>query len=192
MVKSALEIAMEKSAKINVDPEVFKKIELKKIASKALNELYEDSESSISDKLYLCSKDDLMLFIKIGEDILLGNIEIPVSEEGHKFVKRSLEILADLKSDSAGGHINHLYQILEHYQAQKNDLLDRLKQESESGRMQMQRRLAKQLGAEVNVPLDSDPSYNKRKDQMLGQLNRQYKYEMERIKAEIRDLENVY
>ncbi|MFK7827759.1 MAG: hypothetical protein AB8G05_26670 [Oligoflexales bacterium] len=192
MVKSAIEIAMEKSANITVDPEVFKRIELKKIASKALNELYEDSEASLLNKLNLCGKNDLSLFIRICEEILLGNVEIPISQEGHNFVKRSLEILTELKANSAETFISHIYQVLEHYKRQKDEVLERLKQESESGRMHMQRRMAKQLGAELNVPLESDPNYKKNKDQMMGQLNRQYTHEIERLKSELKSAKNSY
>ena len=192
MVKSAIEIAMEKSAKIKVDPEVIKKIELKKIAIKALNDLYEDKEESFLDKCKLCPEKDLSLFVKICEDLLHGNIELPVNEEGFTFVKRSLEILGELKPDTANAMIHHIFQVLEHYKSQKTELLERLKQESESSRTQMQRRLAKQLGTDLNVPLESDPNYQKSKDQMLGQLNRQYTYEIDRVKAELLKIKNLF
>ena len=104
-------------------------------------------------------------------------MDIPVNDDGFAFVSRSLQILSELKSDEAGAMIHHISQVLEHYRGQKKDLLERLKQESESGRSQMEKRLAKQLGASINVPLESDPNYQKSKDQMLGQLNRQYSYE---------------
>lgn len=192
VVKSALEIAMEKSAKINVDPEVFKKIELKKLANKALNELFDKPEGSFLNKIGSCDRADLNLFTKICEEILLGKVELPVSQEGFNFVKRCLAILGELKSGGGEAHLTQLFQVLDHYQIQKKQVLERLKQQSESGRTQMQKRLAKQLGADMNVPIESDPTYQKNKEQVLNQLGRQYSYEIQRIKEQIMQLQNIY
>lgn len=192
LVKSAIEIALERSAKINVDPEQIRKIELKKVATKFLNEFYDNSEYTLIEKLGICEKEERGSFLELCEQILLGNIEIPVNDKAHVFVARSVEILLEIKGDQAAQFLNHIGKVLEHYKMQKNEILERLKQESGSTRERLQSQLRQQLGANVSLPPDSDPNYLKTKEKMLGQLSQQYCQELEYLKNSIRQVPNIF
>ena len=194
-IKSALELALERTADVEIDKEAFRRDEAIK-RGKTLAGRYIADPKSVSLKEELASlQDDERAWAKEGVlETLLANLTLPRYETDAS----RLPMIADGLKDIGPGK-GHDAKTLEYLMSQYSDLfkqyLDNIRQLEEHLRTQWEPRLRKkeqqlrqQTGQAVRLTPEQDPEFAKVLSEEFSRLDEQYADILAQGKTEIRKL----
>ncbi len=178
-IKSAREIAMEKVAEIGEVTEEerlsWKYVpEGEKLAAK-----YMKQDLNLATKLGKYDK-KVVGYIKVGaSDILLRNIELPVTDPARKNNKKAMEGIKALKKDKVGVEnvFSKISNIFNHYaeqgEQQRRQAYEQLKVEFGA---KVQEALKQQMGTatDMKIDIENQPQFHEEWRQLKIQLDTQY------------------
>lgn len=188
-IKTALEIAMEKTQNMRVDEATLQEIEHTKTAQIILGKFFNQPERPLRQNLKAIPKADQAMVFKALEGLLLSKLELPQTAAALAFNEKCLlEGLCVLKDKRGAAQCEQLLGLLEHFFKQREQVLAMIKQQLEPQIAQMQKQLAARLGQSVQkLTPEMHPEFQKRKDAMLRQFESQYLQELENVKQRIRE-----
>jgi len=189
-IKSALELAMEKTADLTIDREKLKQNELKKagqiLASSILNKSEKDGEA----KLKSYSSEDL-IFIKQGfGDAVIANIRLPLyinSDNNLTLLEETFAMIAD-KEEIYSLLFSQLGQLFEKFKEDIQNLSDGLKQQYMPVLMQKQQQLMQKTGQNVQLEPEQDPEFMEILSKNRKALEEQYNTVITQAKDELKKL----
>ncbi len=189
-IKSAFEIAMEKAAKIG-QPSKEETLKWKYVPEgQRLAAEYFREEASLVAELGKYDQ-EARRFVALGaEEVLLGNIGLPVNDLGERNNKRAMEAIKAIKGDK--GAIENVYsrmrRVFEHYEQQgeqqRREAYEALKQHFHA-RLQQAVRQQGGLPAGARIDVESQPQFQEEWRRTLAQLDSQYVKLLEECKQEI-------
>ncbi|MCF7927473.1 MAG: hypothetical protein K9L68_00140 [Spirochaetales bacterium] len=192
-IKSALEIALERTESINGDPEALRAHEVKqvgkKIASKLINDT-ETSEKEIKETFKEYKGKELSWLKDSFFDTLMTYLQLPTSED-------QLERLGSLETGFSylftnKGAIKQIFpqlrQLFEQYLQNREQLKQQLAQQYQGKLKQKEEQIARQTGSQIKLDPEQDPEFASALHHHQSQLEGQYNQVVEQIKDELKNM----
>jgi hypothetical protein len=190
-IKSAWELAMERTAGIESDKSSLRIHELKKaggrIASAFMDANSPDSKKMLKE-IDSYPKDDRETLRKAVVEILLSYINLPRDEDFQKKIDFVTEGLKALLGKGAGVKeiLPQVSQFFSQFLQHRRQITEQLKEQYTPQLRRKQQSLAKQYGYEVELKHEQDPEFNALLKRNLQQLEAQYQEALNQVKDQLR------
>ena len=193
-IKSALELALEKTEGVKYDKENLKadnsRKEGKKLAAEFLQSYAEGEPINLAKRLKDYSGKDLG-WVKDGFfQVLVSNLILPLDESyTQRFQGISDGILEMVKDKKNAGHIlKQINQFFSQYLANQKQLAENLEAQYAPKLRQKEKELARQLGTEIHLSPQSDPDFAGLLKKQLSHLEARYQEALMQVKEELKGL----
>lgn len=193
-IKSALELALEKTEGVKYDKENLKadnsRKEGKKLAAEFLQSYAEGEPINLAKRLKDYSGKDLG-WVKDGFfQVLVSNLILPLDESyTQRFQGISDGILEMVKDKKNAGHIlKQINQFFSQYLANQKQLAENLEAQYAPKLRQKEKELARQLGTEIHLSPQSDPEFAGLLKKQLSHLEARYQEALMQVKEELKGL----
>lgn len=189
-IKSALELALEKTQDVQADKKTLEAHEHREVGQRLVSKLLENPKLDVKQELKPYSGEQLT-WVKEGFfKILLSNISLPESEaelERIKTVRRGCEaILKDKKS------VDYLFeqveQLFSQYLQNRQQLIEQLRSHYSEQMRQHEQQGGQQLGGQAGRDPSNDPEFAKSLQQNLSQLKERYGPVVDQVRDELQRL----
>ena len=191
LLKSAWEIALEKTESITADPEKNRidtlRTEGRKLAGAYLTS--DDPEDTTFDKTYRASKEDDRIHLRQGiASTILMNIALPQSEEYASRFEKILHMatVIDEKESSSLHLLEQINQFFSQYLTTKDKLVERVKQQFQQVFDQKQEMLTQKYGKGVEMAMERDPEFIQLLQKHYSQLTNQYQSVLDQARDQLR------
>lgn len=196
IIKSAWELALEKTASLEIDPAKVKRdMKLKEgrqLAAALLMDI--DVTEEETKKLYDASAEEDKETIREGMALtLLSNLSLPrtpLFKEGFPKILALGTIIAD-GDEQITSLLAQVEGFFTQYLENQEDLIERMKQQFGPHLEQKQEQLRQQYGPNFTLRPEQDPEFMKLLDKNLVQLDGQYNAILEQAKEQIKELLNI-
>ncbi len=192
-IKSALEIAMERTKDVKSDPDTVKSDNLAKEGQKfASDYLYNKDieKTDLEKKIKSFSGDNRRFFIKGIKKTLLSNLRLPKTENFEELFDKILIglISVNINKKDVDVMMEQIKQFYTQYLENRSQLIEAIKQQYAPRLMQKQQELAKQYGHEVALSPEQDPEFMELLKSNLLKLETQYSESLSKAKEELEKL----
>ena len=193
LIKSALEIALEKSQDLKIDKEELRRKDLYKSARTLGGQALTESEgseklkSTLKEKKASLSKEDYQLLKEGVLESLLNPVSLSMNAEDPTELDRLFASLAHLCSGNNSVLRSSLEQVLKQFQAELLQLRDAIESQLGPKLRQRAEQLAMQTGQRVNYAPERDPDFIRIYNQHVEQLKEHYQQSLDQIKSQIKD-----
>lgn len=190
-IKSAWEIALEKTEGITIDKEKMKyQSDVEKarkaagsymLADKADDEAFINNIKDIDPK---AMKDGLLMTAD-------ANISLPESEEGNEERFRRIKTIIAIASDNNSNALaltDELIGFLNQYPLHRKDLVEKMKAQYKPILDEKSEKLSKQYGQEVHLSYESDKEFMEAASKNLERLENQYQQTVRNAKAQLKQM----
>lgn len=189
LIKSALELALEKTEGLEVDKEELRRKELfnqgRIAAAKALEEGPDLLETTMRTQEKALKKPEYTLFAEGAADNLLSRILLAADAQSSATLAKVSDLLDRLTHHKAGTRLQKLAGLIQQYGTELGQLRQAISQQL--GPQLRQR--AQQSGANMaTYVMERDPAYLKVLSENLEPLRAEYQQNLDQTKAEIRNL----
>ena len=192
-IKSALEIALEKTESVKGDKESLlahdKRQDGKKIASKFLSEP-DTTISYLKDSLQSYSKKEEK-WVKEGIlETIMSNLSLPTTKADLDRLPRLKEVLQLFIKDKkqVAYIIDQVKQFFNQYLENRDHIHQSLEEQFAPRMREKEQQLAQQLGTEVQLSPESDPEFAEYLRKHFGQLDEQYQQALDQVKGQIKGM----
>ena len=190
-IKSAWEIALEKTEGITIDKEKMKyQSDVEKarkaagsymLADKADDEAFINNLKDIDPKAV---KEGLLMTAD-------ANISLPESEEGNEERFRRIKTIIAIASDNNSNALaltDELIGFLKQYPLHRKDLVEKMKAQYKPILDEKSEKLSKQYGQEVHLSYESDKEFMEAASKNLERLENQYQQTVRNAKAQLKQM----
>ncbi len=192
-IRSALEIALERTEDVAADPEKIRISELEKRGKRLMGSyLFEHDATieSLSSDYAAVSEEDTPIIRKQMIETLLANISLPqddlyVQQLGR--IKQAVVFLAG-KDPMVDQLFSHLDQIFQQYLQARDQLLEMAKQQYAPALKQKEEQMSQQLGRPIRIQPEQDPEFIKLLEANYKHLEDNYSQAVDSAKEQIREL----
>ncbi len=189
-IKSALELAMERTADLKSDKTALRKNKVTREGKVCLSRYLENpGKSDLSSRLKTLKGDEAHWFKTGALDTVLANLTLP-REEGElgrlESLREALVLMAGKKKKAIREIFDQLHQLLNQYLKNMDHLEDSLKQQYEPRLRQKEMQLRQQTGQEIHLSPEQDPDFVKLLSEQLVRLDEQYGDVLKQAKKQIR------
>jgi len=191
LIKSALEIAMEKSQDLKVDKDELQRQELYKKARALGGQALLDSDGpdklaqSLQEKKKELDRKSLEIFRQGVLESLLNRISLSLNVEDPTEIERLFLSLDHTCSRKVSPMRSPLEQLLKQYQEEILGLRDAIEAQLGPRLRQRAEQMAMQTGQRANYSPERDPDFIRIFNQNLEQLKEHYQKSLDQIKADI-------
>jgi hypothetical protein len=196
LIKSAWEIALEKTEDLQADPAKIKRDRLVKegrqLAASFLLDIDVTKEET-AEKFGSCPAEDRDA-VKEGMTLtLLANLTLPRSEQfKDSFAKvRELSTILAPGNEEIDGLMSQMEGFFSQYLQNQKDLIEQMKQQFGPQLEQKQAQLRQQYGPDFILHPEQDPEFMKLLDKNLSQLDSQYSSILDQAKGRIKEILGV-
>lgn len=186
-IRSALEIALEKTQGIKGDKAALAAAEEKEEGKKLASAFFQDPGMDLAGKLKNLPKEKIAAVKEGFVQVILSNLTLPRDEEDLKKLAplaRALEILTDRKARIADFK-SRLEQFFKQWLDDKKNLGEALHRQLGPMLKQKEAQIAQQIGRPVRLDPRSDPDYMKAYNKNMGNLESQYGDALAQAKKDI-------
>lgn len=187
VIKSALEIALEKTEGVKPDKESVKAHELRQEGQRIASQALSDPEADPAKRLAAFSGTDAASVKEGYYQTLFANITLPLDETGLETLDKIHAALNMLAKDKR--QLQHIHQQLRQFFTQyledRKRLEDALLKQFAGKLRQKEEQLSRQVGAPVKLNPASDPEFANAYKLNQGQLDSRYGQALEQFKQEI-------
>ena len=189
-IKSALEIAMERTKDVKIDPEAVKLDNLlkegRKFASEFLFAVNFDKEE-LKNKLKNYSGEGKRVFTDGLIKTFLSNIFLPKDDNFEELLQKIESGLCDISKNKKDitGMLEQIKQFFIQYLENRKQMIEAIKQQYTPKLMQKQQELAKQYGHEVTITPEQDPEFMEILKSNLLKMETQYNESLVGAKEEL-------
>ncbi len=187
LIKSAIEIALEKTRNVEADKEALKANTAITEGKKAVSGFFSDEKTDLKELLKR-SDEKKLPYVKEGMlQALLANIKLPVNEIALKQCKKAGEGLFSIVRDTRRLEklLSQMEHFLEEFLEERKRLEASVKQQYAPVLKQKEEEMSKQLGARVRIDPSQDPEFQKLLRQNLTLLEDRYNKVLNQVKQEI-------
>jgi hypothetical protein len=196
IIKSAWELALEKTENLQADPKKIKKEQLikrgRQLAATFLMDI--DATKEGTKKQYASYVGQEKDAVKEGMAItFLSNLSLPRNATYKESFSKVLElggILGD-GNEELKELLGQLEGFFSQYLENQEDLIERMKQQFAPHLQQKQAQLQQQYGPNFTLRPEQDPEFMKLLDKQLGQLDEQYTNILNQVKDQIKQILGV-
>ncbi|WP_455381338.1 DUF6657 family protein [Salinispira pacifica] len=185
-IKSALELALERTQDVQGDRSKLEEHEEKQRGRRVYAQLTENPELDVRKALQEASQKNARWAEEGFFDALLANINLPndASELSRlPVLKRGVEAI--VKDRKVGQIFSQLEQFFQQYLDNKQQLIEQLRKQFEPRLRKKEEELARQMGQRVRIDPASDPEFAGALKQYLGGLQNQFNEVVEQVRGEL-------
>lgn len=191
-IKSALELAMEKTADIKVDPEKLRRNEAEQEARRFIGRILSGEKDASEWKSYFCSLDKGAgeAAKKASLEVLLANLVLPrgmVNPQMIPRIKEALYVLFPSEKDSITSLLDQCSEIFSQYSENREQVEQNLMDQVEQELRRKEAMLAQQGRPRHLTPQD-DPEIMKMVTEQLQGFDDQFKQVLDDIKEQLKSL----
>ncbi len=188
-LKSAWEIALEKTEELNVDLEKINREKAIKLGRKICG-LYINDIDFTKDKLIEAyDKEENKKALREGiVNNLLLNICLPKDESFEKTIDKLIDIIQilDEYNEQLVTTLNQIKEFFNQYLNHQNDLVNQMKEQFEPVIKQKEAQLQQQYGPNFSYTADQDQEFMKLLEDNLKKLDDQYNQSLNEVKEQIK------
>ena len=189
LIKSALELAMEKTEGLEVDKEELRRRELfnqgRVAAAKALEDGADTFDAALAAQKNALAPKEYASFAEGAADNLLSRILLAADTASAATLNKAADLLDRLTGRRAGQHLQQISGLLQQYGTEVGQLKNAIGQQL--GPQLRQR--AQQSGANpATYVMEKDPAYLKVLAENLEPLRAEYQQALDGLKTEVRKL----
>ena len=186
-IKSALELALEKTRNVKSDPKTVEAHEHRNVGKRLATRLQEESDFDLKKELKKYSSERRDWVEEGFFQVVLAAISLPTSEE-------ELERLNTLHDGLAvvlgkGKDLDYLFQqvhgLFKQYLDNRQQLIEQIRSQYAQRMRQREQELSRQYGTQVQMDPASDPEFSKTLQDNLGRLQEQYQGVLEQVRDEL-------
>lgn len=189
-IKSALELAMEKTADMTIDREKLKQNDLKKKGQILASSIINGSEKEGGEKLASYNDEELS-FVKMGmAETLLSNIRLPLyinSVNNLDILEKTFAIISG-KEEIYSLIFSQLQQLFDKFVEDIQNLNEGLRQQYMPILMQKQQQMAQKTGQNIQLEPEQDPEFMDLLSKNRQALEEQYNTVIAQAKAELQKI----
>jgi len=182
-IKSALEIALEKTETVKGDKTVINQFETKQKGKKLANEFLDDPKKSLEDEIKKCPKDERPSLRQGIFDVLFSQLKLPDTEEELVRVENTAKGLQAVLND---GHFNQIVkqlpQVLHQYMDDAAKYEEAIKRQYAPKLKQKEDEIAKRLGRKVALDPFQDPEFVTFYNQNMKALKDNYQEVIDQVR----------
>lgn len=189
-IKSALEIALEKTESVEADPEVLEVNRYRKEGKVLVSKFLEDTSFSFKESLKGYDKKTLT-WVKGGMlEVLNANLVLPQDQLGLTKVKRLGEAFSALIRNRKllDNMFSQLTGFFEEYLSEKDRVREGLEKQYEPRLRQKEEELSKKMGQPIHMDINSDPEYAEILRKSLAQLEMRYGDALTQAKDQLKSI----
>lgn len=185
-IRSAWEIALEKTQDISVDKEKFKALEELENARKAIGAYLNDDDRKEEDLETVLKETPEDTKKEALRKAILGSISLNISPDDSE-IWNKLKYLASLAADNPEipAFIDQIAAYVKQYPEHRKALVEKLKAQFAPMLEEKEQELSRKYGQEVHLSLDNDKEFIQIATQNLKQLDKQYDAAIQNAKEEL-------
>ena len=185
-IRSAWEIALEKTQDISVDKEKFKALEELENARKAIGTYLNDDDRKEEDLETVLKETPEDTKKEALRKAILGSISLNISPDDSE-IWNKLKYLASLAADNPEipAFIDQIAAYVKQYPEHRKALVEKLKAQFTPMLEEKEQELSRKYGQEVHLSLDNDKEFIQIATQNLKQLDKQYDAAIQNAKEEL-------
>ena len=190
-IKSAWEIALEKTEGITIDKEKMKyQSDVEKARKAAGSYMLADKAD---DKAFINNLKDIDPKA-MKEGLLMtadANISLPESEEGNEERFRRIKTIIAIASDNNSNALaltDELIGFLNQYPLHRKDLVEKMKAQYKPILDEKSEKLSKQYGQDIHLSYESDKEFMEAASKNLERLENQYQQTVRNAKAQLKQM----
>ncbi|MEZ0328572.1 MAG: hypothetical protein ABWK15_03265 [Dissulfuribacterales bacterium] len=188
-IKSSLEIALEKAAKMGRATQEEMDMERWLAQGRKLGAKYMNAEiTELAESLKGIAPQALPSVLAGISDIFLRNIHLPRDKSQHDNIKRACSGLLQIKGSVIQQYVTYIDQLITQYEQVKNQYLQQLKAQMEMKLGSMKQAMAQQYGmaAASSLNVEMLPEFQKEWSEISRELDSQFGGQLEALKAYLR------
>jgi len=184
-IKSALEIALERTESVRSSKDSIGQFELKQKGKKLANEFLEGSTKSLEEEIKKLGADEQTSFRQGLFDVLISQITLPVVKEDIKRIEIAGQGLSVVIGEKRFGEITkQLHQILSQYLDEAARYEQAIKQQYAPKLRQKEEELSRRLGRPVKLDPFQDPEFAAFFNQNMNTLKENYQAAVDQVREE--------
>ncbi len=182
-IKSALELALERTKDIKSDPEGLRRHEAQETGKRLYAKFQEDPEFDLKKALKEIPKDKQQWVREGLFSVIQHNLTLPKSEADMDRLTSVENALAALLRDRSvlSELMGQVRQFFKRYLEDRNQLTENLRRQYEPRIKQKEQQLSQQYGRKVKLDPASDPEYNRVLQDHIGQLDDRYRNALQQV-----------
>jgi uncharacterized protein YlaN (UPF0358 family) len=189
-IKSALEIALERTKDVKSDPDTIKSDNLVKEGQKLASDYLNNTDDDLTDlekKIKSFSDDNKKFFIEGLKKTFLSNLRLPKTNNYEDLLNKIMEgfSLFTTNKKDATIMVEQIKQFFSQYLENRSQLIEAVKQQYAPRLMQKQQEMAERYGQEVTLTPDQDPEFMELLKSNLVKLETQYGESLSKAKEEL-------
>lgn len=189
-IKSALELALERTADVKSDKTSLQTHENKQKGRKLLSEFFDDPTVNLKKRLKEFDRDQRPQIRQGLFEALIGNLTLP-ADDNHLARIQSLQPAFESVLDDSK-HLPMVFDqvsnILAQYLRDRKQLVEQVRQQFEGRIRQREQELARQTGQQIHLDPSQDPEFAKTLQHHLTQLTDQYQQVVDQAREQIESL----
>ena len=185
IIKSALELALERTESVKSDKGSIGLFELKQKGKKLANEFLEGSLKSLEEEIKKGSKDEQSSLKQGIFDVLVSQINLPAAKEDVKRIETAGRGLHAVIGGKRFGEIQkQLVQIMNQYLDEAARYEEAIKRQYAPKLRQKEEELSRRLGQHIKIDPFQDPEFVALYNQHLNALKENYQAVVDQAKEE--------
>jgi len=188
-IKSALELALERTEGVQGDRSKLDEFEEKQRGRKVYARLSEDPQLDVPKALQEASEKNLA-WVKEGFfDAVLSNLNLPnevTDLERLPILQKGLEAI--IKDRKIGQIFEQIAQFFQQFLDNRTQMVEAIQKQFEGKIRKKEEELSRQMGRRVRVDPAADPEFSQFLRQNLGRLQEQYGQVVDKVREEITEL----
>ncbi|MFP4067956.1 MAG: DUF6657 family protein [Spirochaetaceae bacterium] len=189
-IKSALELALEKTKDVKSDPKTVEAHEHRNVGKRLASRLQEESDFDLKRELKRYSGEQRRWVEEGFFQVVLAAISLPSGEEelGRLTVLR--DGLAVVLGNTRDVHylFQQVHGLLTQYLDNRTQLIESLRNQYSQRMRQRQEELSRQYGGRVQMDPSSDPEFGKALQENLGRLQEQYQGVLDQAREQLKQM----
>jgi len=186
-IKSALEIALERTSEVKSDKASINQFEAKQRGKKFANEFLDDTQKNIADFIKQCPAEQRDSLKQGIFDTLLSQITLPVSKADQERAANAGKGLAALINNKQfNALVSQLFQVFAQYMNESAQYGELLKRQYAPELRQKEEELSRRLGQDIRLDPFQDPEFVAIYNQNMNALKDNYEAAIGQFKEETR------
>lgn len=194
LIKTSLELALEKTANIHIDRDAIEQKELKTIGRKIAGAYIENKDAEQLKEALKVYADKKLEIVRRGiVDIFLSYVQIPIMADQHidfSLISTGCQTLKETlpENKSIPDIFTQIENFLRQYLQDAKHLEDGIKKQFAPKIKQKEQEMRSRTGRDVSIDIRQDPEFIAFYNQNMGKLKGQYQAALEQAKEELIEL----
>jgi hypothetical protein len=182
-IKSALEIALEKTESVKSDKTSINQFETKQKGKKLANEFLDDPKKSLEDEIKKCPKDEKESLKQGIFDVLISQLVLPDKEDDLLRVETAARGIQTILNDSRfNSLVKQFSQVLRQYLNEAAQYEEAIKRQYAPKLRQKEEDLSRRLGRQITLDPFQDPEFIAFFNQNMNALKENYQIAIDQLK----------